>query len=175
MPKYQGFFSRLLMAQNTSWWMSQPQDKVLWKLGTEYYPSINSSHCSLWPARLRGSSAQTVLQVGCNGWFPANFHPDSCGRHFYWIAALARTAWDWNLLYIDMDFVTMLDAVEREGKKACTWTKELIFKEFILVDYDDILYDASKRSKQEKGRQGKDVIETLSQHSNKIKEINVDL
>lgn len=35
--------------------------------------------------------------------------------------------------------------------------------------------DVSKRSKQEKGRQGKDVIETLSQHSNKIKEINVDL
>lgn len=34
------------------------------------------------------------------------------------------------------DFVNMLDAVEREDKKARTWTKELTFAEFILVDYD---------------------------------------
>lgn len=175
MPEYSVFFPRFLMAWNMGWWMSQPQNKVLWKLGTEYYPSINSSHCSLWPARLRGSRAQTVLQVGCNGWFPANFHPDSCGRHFYWIAAQARTACDWNPQYIDTDFVNMLDAVEHERKKNHMYINQRTnFPRTYLVHYN-ILEWYEWKVKIGKGRQRKDAIETSSQHNNRTKEINVNL
>lgn len=87
-----------------------------------YYSLINTCAVNFGPSGFGGGggegSVETVLQVGYNGWFTAKFHPGSCGMHCQQIAAVVeqhRTGVHYTSIWI----LSMLNAVEFEGKNAC--------------------------------------------------------
>lgn len=93
-----------------AWFMTWAGEKVCLRIRCSRSAELCITHRSTLALitlahQARRGSVGTVLQVGCNGCFTAEFHPGSRRMHFYWIAALVRTAWGWSPLHIDTDFV----------------------------------------------------------------------